>query len=184
MTTARAVADEIRARIPGVGVVKLHKLLYYAQGHHLADLGHPLFEDTISAWDMGPVVGTLWYAEQNDPTGGPSDPLTEGQLNTIAYVVSRYGGLTGNDLIRLSHSEPPWLEANAHRPPGTSVRIETQAIHDHFTRLADEDDGEPLLDAALLQEFLSSADPAGADAPATRPDSPDDIAARLSALSA
>jgi uncharacterized phage-associated protein len=40
-------------------VKKLHKLLYYCQGHHLATFGLPLFDESISAWDMGPVVGTL-----------------------------------------------------------------------------------------------------------------------------
>ncbi|MDQ1633589.1 MAG: hypothetical protein QOJ32_398 [Frankiaceae bacterium] len=65
MTSARDVAAELRQRLPDVGVKKLHKLLYYAQGHHLAALGRPLFSESISAWDMGPVVGEFWWQEQN-----------------------------------------------------------------------------------------------------------------------
>jgi uncharacterized phage-associated protein len=184
-TSARAVADEIRNRIPGVGTAKIHKLLYYAQGHHLADLDEPLFEDTISAWDMGPVVGTLWYSERHNlPSAEERPPLTEAELNTIGYVVSRYGGLTGSDLIRLSHSEPPWLQANAYRRPGSSVRMEAGAIHEHFKRLADEDEDELLLDAVLLQKFLAAADRENASAPIERPDSTEEIAARMAALSA
>jgi uncharacterized phage-associated protein len=57
---ARDVAAALREWLPDLGAVKLHKLLYYCQGHHLARFGEPLFADTISAWDMGPVVGTLW----------------------------------------------------------------------------------------------------------------------------
>jgi uncharacterized phage-associated protein len=184
-TSAGRVADEIRKRIPGAGAAKIHKLLYYAQGHHLADLDEPLFDDTISAWDMGPVVGTLWYAERHNlPRTEEAAPLTEAELNSIGYVVSRYGGLTGSDLIRLSHSEPPWLHANAHRSPGMSVRMEVGAIHDHFKRLADEDEDELLLDAALLQKFLAAADREHASTPAERPDSTEEIAARMAALSA
>ncbi len=177
------VVAEIRRRLPGVGEVKLHKLLYYTQGHHLASLGQPLFIDTISAWDMGPVVGSLWYEERNDVARLDLDEhLTEAELNTIGYVVSRYGGLTGSDLIRLSHSESPWQEANARRPAGQSIRIESESIRTYFTLVADEDDETgPRLDAQMLKEFLAGADAEAACVPG-EPDSMDDIAARLAAL--
>ena len=62
--SARDVAAVLRDRLPGLGTTKLHKLLYYCQGHHLAAFGEPLFAETISAWDNGPVVGTVWRAEK------------------------------------------------------------------------------------------------------------------------
>jgi uncharacterized phage-associated protein len=34
--------------------LKLHKLLYYAQGHYVTDSGAPLFKDDIQAWPHGP----------------------------------------------------------------------------------------------------------------------------------
>jgi uncharacterized phage-associated protein len=40
--------------------LKLQKLLYYAQGWHLAFFDVPLFEDPIEAWRHGPVVGSLY----------------------------------------------------------------------------------------------------------------------------
>ena len=181
-TSARTVADEIRKRIPGVGDLKLHKLLYYSQGHHLAAFGAPLFGDTISAWDMGPVVGTLWYAEKNEGQQHGDDTLGEAELNTIAYVVSRYGGLTGSDLIRLSHSEQPWQDANAHRPARMSVRIEQEAIRTYFAHLADEDEDEPVLDAILVKEFLAKTDPGLRLLRSEHPDSLEEITARLAAL--
>ncbi|MDG4790354.1 hypothetical protein O7626_40865 [Micromonospora sp. WMMD1102] len=61
------VAAEIRRRLPGVDEQKLHALLYYCQGHHLAHTGEPLFREEIVAapadfWDtdrasLPPVVG-------------------------------------------------------------------------------------------------------------------------------
>ena len=110
--SAEDVAAELRKRLPGVGTVKLHKLLYYAQGHHLATFGTPLFKDAISAWDMGPVVGTLWHAERENLTDDQPAPLGEAELNTVGYVVSRYGALSGTDLRHLTHSERPWQDAN------------------------------------------------------------------------
>lgn len=179
-TSARLVADEIRSRISGVGTVKVHKLLYYAQGHHLATFGQPLFRETVSAWDMGPVVGTLWYEESNGVQPQVEDAgLTEGELNTIGYVVHRYGGLTGNDLIRLSHTERPWRQANAERPASTSVRIEQEAIRAYFSEVADEDDEMgPRLDAQALKDFLADADPGAASEPGKM----EDLAARLADL--
>lgn len=65
MLSARDVAKEIRARQPGIGEVKVQKLLYYCQGHHLATFDERLFHERISAFDMGPVVGEVWYADKN-----------------------------------------------------------------------------------------------------------------------
>ena len=110
---AADVAAELRRRLPDLGAKKLHKLLYFCQGHHLADTGRPLFGGSIAAWDMGPVVGGLWKHEQ---THGPvlnGRPLNQAALNTIGFVLSRYGRLTGRDLEILTHGEPPWNAAKA-----------------------------------------------------------------------
>jgi hypothetical protein len=86
--SAHAVAAALRDRLPGLGFKKLHKLLYYCQGHHLAVFDDPLFRETISAWDMGPVVGELWKHGQLGRAPAPGIPLGEAELNTIEYVVS------------------------------------------------------------------------------------------------
>ncbi len=151
---ARDVAAAIRRRLPGVGAEKLHKLLYYAQGHHLAAFDRPLFTQSISAWDMGPVVAALWHEEQTGPeqqTGHvekteaappATADLDQAALNTVGYVVSRYGRLTGRDLEVLSHGEPPWLEANARRQANAeaSERIAPGIMAAYFASDTDEDD--------------------------------------------
>jgi uncharacterized phage-associated protein len=131
--SAHDVADELRRQLPGLLVKKLHKLLYYCQGHHLAHFGEPLFHESVMAWDMGPVVAQLWKAEKDDRGATSPQPLDAGQLNTVGYVVSRYGRLTGHDLELLSHAEDPWRAADAHRPAGGSVRIDTETIRAFFS---------------------------------------------------
>ncbi|MDR1166513.1 MAG: DUF4065 domain-containing protein [Deltaproteobacteria bacterium] len=42
--------------------LKLHKLLYFAQGWRLAYFNFPLFEDPIEAWKYGPVVSSVYFA--------------------------------------------------------------------------------------------------------------------------
>lgn len=156
--SVREVADEVRRRQPGVPHLKLHKLLYYCQGHHLAHTGHRLFVERVSAWDHGPVVGALWFDEQR---AGPAEaasaqPLDEAALNTIGYVLSRYGRLSGRDLEALTHSETPWLDADAQREPGTSVPIDIGGLRDFFRDAGraggDSDEFPP--DSAVIRAFL------------------------------
>lgn len=160
LLSVHEVAAELRARQPGMGRLKLHKLLYYCQGHHLATFGEPLFAETISAWDHGPVVGQLWFAEDRGSEQPPSAEAGEGELNTIGYVMSRYGALSGRDLERLAHNEDPWRLADADRKPRTSTRIPREWIRDYFVREArDEDDDDVVLDAVEVREWLRDAGP-------------------------
>jgi uncharacterized phage-associated protein len=178
--SAHDVAAALRARQPGLPVKKLHKLLYYCQGHHLAAFGEPLFSESVMAWDMGPVVGSLWFSERNgEAPPVPAEALTEAQLNTIGYVVSRYGALTGKDLENLTHSEPPWRTADSLRPAGQSVRIEQDWMRAYFaTDGSAAADQEIPLDAAVVAEWLRDAE-ARRQGPA-RPDTREEILRRLS----
>jgi len=164
MTTysAHDVAVEIRARIPGVGAKKLHKLLYYCQGYHVAAFDTPLFGENIDAWDMGPVVAQLWRDEKHGSLliFGPDDgqPLDEAALNTIGYVVDRYGGLTGADLEAMTHREAPWIEADTARKTGRSDNIPLGTLVEWFKPRQPADDAAdhdlPPIDEAALREWL------------------------------
>lgn len=110
MATAAAVATALRTHVHGyVGRVKLHKLLYYCQAWHATWTGEPLFPERILAWEMGPVVADLWHEEkQNGRPIAVSFSLTDEQRRTLAFVISRYGELTGQQLIDQTHDEAPW----------------------------------------------------------------------------
>lgn len=176
--SAHDVAAVLRDRLPGVPAKKMHKLLYYCQGHHLAAFDEPLFVESVMAWDVGPVVGSLWFDEKNVEGPPPPADLTEAQLNTIGYVLSRYGALTGRDLENLTHSEPPWRTADSHRPAGQSARIELDWMRSYFATdgAAGTDQGMPL-DARAVADWLRDADLRRQE-PA-RPDSREEILRRL-----
>ena len=179
--SAHDVAAVLRDRLPGLPKKKLHKLLYYCQGHHLATFDEPLFVETISAWDMGPVVGTLWYAEKRGEAPTSLRELDEAQLNTIGYVLSRYGALSGLDLEHLTHSEKPWQLANSGRVPGDSARIKLEWIKQYFqTSVSSEAEDEVLLDSAVVTQWLQGADERRKGPP--RPNSPDQLIAKLEEL--
>ncbi|MBX6388329.1 MAG: DUF4065 domain-containing protein [Frankia sp.] len=158
--SARDVAFVLRDRLPGVGTKKLHKLLYYCQGHHLAAFGVPLFREPLAAWDMGPVVSSLWGEEKHGPPVPPRpEELGEAELNTVGYVLSRYGALTGRDLEILSHGELPWIAANQGRLPGSSAPISADLMRQYFATVgaADDTEDEPALDSAEVAAWLSGA---------------------------
>jgi uncharacterized phage-associated protein len=155
--SAHEVAAEIRRRMPGIGVKKLHKLLYYCQGRHLADFDRPLFRESVSAWDMGPVIGKLWYEEKRAQAPVSQGGLDEAELNTVGYVLSRYGKLTARDLEHMTHGESPWQEANQSRPAGGSALISPEELAAYFRSEDDSEDESLLLDEETTRHFLAGA---------------------------
>ncbi len=178
--SAHDIAAELRRRLPGVGTKELHRLLYSCQGHRLSASGAPLFTETISPWDMGPVVGQLWRAEKDGERLTAGVELDEAHLNTIGYVVSRYGALSGYDLEILTHGEPPWREADIRREPGGSAEIEQRWMEEYCAGSARPgEEAQVPLDPVVVAAWLSGAAdrrgaPAGVDDPAA-------IRARLAA---
>jgi hypothetical protein len=107
--------------------------------------------------------------------------LDEAALNTIGYVLSRYGTLSAGDLIRLTHGEDPWQAADGMRKVTgeKSVKIEPDWIKKCFQDKEAEDDEEerPQVDQAALDEWLAEAQ-AQRDRPRQR-DSREELLARL-----
>jgi uncharacterized phage-associated protein len=110
--SAHDVADELRRRLGDVGAVKLQKLLYYAQGWHIAHTGAPMFKETIKAWAKGPVVADVWADEAHERGRPVRRALDDASLATLEYVIERYGALSGRDLIRMTHDEGPWRDVS------------------------------------------------------------------------
>lgn len=163
--SAHDIAAELRRRMPGIGQVQLHKLLYYCQGHHLAFSGQPLFEEPVCAWDMGPVVERLWRAEKRgERLPAPADIADNGVLNTVGYVMSRYGTATPADLIHMTHSESPWQMGDASRRAGGNDEIHVEWMRDYFRAEGAPgagEDGPRIDDATLTEMFRGKTMPEG-----------------------
>jgi len=111
MLSAHDVARELRRRLPAAGDLKIYKLAYYCQGWHLAWTGRPMFEEAMEAWAMGPVVADLWHDEDKGRPRPQARQPDDQAVAVLDYVVTRYGGLSGHDLARMTHSEDPWRNA-------------------------------------------------------------------------
>jgi uncharacterized phage-associated protein len=97
--------------------LKLQKLLYYAQGFHLAVYGRPLFPERIKAWAHGPVVPEVYYQLKKYASGpveiaGEVDraQFTQESLDLLDEVYSVYGQYSAAALRNMSHEEPPWKQ--------------------------------------------------------------------------
>jgi len=155
--SAHDVAAALRERIPGLAGLKLHKLLYYVQAHHLAATGEPVFGETVSAWDMGPVVAPLWQAERDGHPAPPRRQLDNSHLNIVDYVVSRYGRASGIDLMHMTHAEDPWLLADRDRPAKGSAKIRNEWMRDYF-RNEPHDEGEVWFTPEKIAELTAGAE--------------------------
>jgi uncharacterized phage-associated protein len=96
--------------------LKLQKLLYYAQGGHLAFYDVPLFAEAIKAWMHGPVVPQVYHEYKEFGAG----PIRVDRVDLERYpapvrelldeVNSVYGQFTAGKLRLMTHEEPPWKE--------------------------------------------------------------------------
>jgi uncharacterized phage-associated protein len=148
---AGAVANFFLAKSSAITQMKLHKLLYYAQGWYLAVVGRPLLNETITAWKYGPVLPSLYYdlkkfgAQPIDRLTRTMDLQTRAryspQVDADDYVVcglldriwSVYGGLSGQQLSQMTHaSDSPWSRVRERHPELSGVDIPNEEIRRQF----------------------------------------------------
>ncbi|MGL4566934.1 MAG: Panacea domain-containing protein [Fusobacteriaceae bacterium] len=98
--------------------LKLQKLVYYAQGFHLALYDEPLFSDKIYAWQHGPVVESLYHDYKNYGSNGI--PVPEINLDSYSVPIKEllnsiyeiYGQFSAWKLRDMTHEESPWNETS------------------------------------------------------------------------
>jgi uncharacterized phage-associated protein len=114
-------------------ILKLQKLLYYAQGYALALLRRPLFGERIKAWQHGPVVPQVrkeYEAHGRRQLPRPDldllalDPQVRAILDRV-YV--DYGQYAAWALRNMTHEERPWVET------AQSEEIDRRVIAEFFT---------------------------------------------------
>lgn len=115
----QAAVDEIGGE--KMTLLKLLKLLYYAEGCSLALGNGHIFNDPIMAWEHGPVVPSVYFHYEdpyNLPFGDDADMAavkaisSNGQDRAILEEVFQvFGQYSAWALRNKTHQEAPWLEA-------------------------------------------------------------------------
>lgn len=114
-----------------VSNLKLQKLVYYAQGFHLAMFNEPLFNENIVAWEHGPVVEELYHEYKHfgggaipQPENFDSAKFSTKQKDLINEVNEVYGQFSAWKLRNMTHSERPWVETKKNQVIPTELMKE------------------------------------------------------------
>ena len=142
--------------------MKLHKLVYFAHGWHLALTDKPLIDETLQAWDYGPVVPSLYHEFKRfrgnkitelamdvvfvdgstvrviTPKVKKSDQYTRDLLNRVIKV---YGKFSAWQLSAMTHEAgSPWSRARKENPGVSFVGISNKALRDYFKNKAENNE--------------------------------------------
>lgn len=151
-TTIDRAADYIIARLAeaggGLTVLKLQKLLYYAQAWHLAFRNAPLFRGGFQAWIHGPVNRDIYdrfkgskmlysgISERDVTPSFTADSVPFEDRAHIDSVLEVYAAFSGTELEVMTHQEEPWMTARG--------------------GLRDTERCEALIDESLMQRYYSA----------------------------
>jgi uncharacterized phage-associated protein len=103
-----------------MSLLKLGKLLYFAQGWHLGLHGTPLFDDPVLAWREGPVVSevlqALWDIRDRDiaRTGWRCEAghlVPDADRAFLDRIFDEYADEDSQTLVGRARSTDPWLDA-------------------------------------------------------------------------
>ena len=115
--------------------LKLQKLLYYAQGCFLAITGEPLFDDSILAWQHGPVVPNVYHEYKKYGSNGiefdedfDSSTFTKEENEILSEVYKTFGQYSAWKLRNMTHNEEPWKNTKIDN------EINLDLIKDYFKR--------------------------------------------------
>jgi uncharacterized phage-associated protein len=125
MASVFDVADYFLAKTdPELGDImtnlKIQKLAYYAQGFSVVILGRPLFDESIEAWEHGPVCPVLYrkykgnkamaiYPKKDIKEAGK--PFTAKQRKLLDDIYKTYGCFAAWSLRDITHQDTAWHNA-------------------------------------------------------------------------
>lgn len=118
--------------------MKLQKLVYYSQAWSTVWDDDVIFDESIQAWQNGPVVRELWEATKgrfrvDSIQAGDSDSLTVDQKASIDNVLEFYGNKDAQWLSDLTHMEDPWKQAYEQ---AQNTEITPAALVEYYSSIA------------------------------------------------
>jgi uncharacterized phage-associated protein len=119
--------------------LKIQKLLYYAQGYHVAlhGVARPLFTDRLYAWKHGPVVKNVYnhYASYKSGALPQAKFVTAMEPNTREFlneIYRTYGKYSAWALREMTHREAPWLKN--YNSDELDIEIPLSDLHSFFSK--------------------------------------------------
>lgn len=132
-----------------ISPMKLQKLVYYAHGWYAGYVHQPLINESVEAWQYGPVIPSLYHEFKRFGSGPikaracdfvpggfavvapPADPNIRAFLDNVWRNYSRFTGIA---LSEMTHStDSPWHKTWQEHQGMRSVDIPFETINEHFT---------------------------------------------------
>ncbi len=105
--------------------LKLQKMLYYLKGFFIAAIDKKLFDDSIEAWQYGPVVRTAYFhfkdfGNNSISLRGDENIITLPKIEEELFneVMEEYGQFSAIKLMNMTHEELPWKKTFSENPQG------------------------------------------------------------------
>lgn len=138
--------------------MRLHKLLYYCQGWHLAWYGEPLFPEAIEAWRHGPMVPAV---SNRLPDSGGAGDLPPSARKSVEQVWRHFRQFSACGLRDRTRREAPWRNHyhDGNGEAGETIPVDEMAAYfgAEYTRLTGEEPGsEAALEANIANGKLIS----------------------------
>jgi uncharacterized phage-associated protein len=147
MQTIYDIADHILAQTPAPYSLtnrELQKLLYLAQGFHLAQFGEALFQEDFQAWKHGPVNSGIFhkykhlgYHNINKPKNEILKPITEKTAAFLLALTLTFCAIGQYKLIEYSHADTPWASKYI---PDQNVHLSKPELKTYFENFASFED--------------------------------------------
>ena len=109
--------------------LKLQKILYYAQGYHLAYYDKELFSEDFQAWAHGPANEEIYekykdYGFNSIPSPNEEIPeMEDSKCDFLNDIWQTFGIYDGKYLEEQTHKEKPWIEARKGYAPGEKCQV-------------------------------------------------------------
>lgn len=127
--------------------MKLQKLVYYAHGWYSGYTDQPLIDETVEAWQYGPVISSLYHEFKQFGSGSitskaidfdgiqfrevasPEDPTIRKFLENVWENYGKYTAITLSEFTHAANGpwDHTWKESNGTR--GTDIPFKLIASH-------------------------------------------------------
>ena len=120
LTISRYIIDFSDRENFNISNLKLQKLLYFVQCHFLMQKNDICFKDNIEAWNLGPVIPSVYreykkFGAGNIPSSYVHEKIKDDYIEfsdkeLISDVVVRLSEYSAMDLVDITHRQAPWKD--------------------------------------------------------------------------
>lgn len=136
LDVARYIINYENSQSRSVSNLRLQKLLYFIQAQFLVTNHSACFSDTMEAWDLGPVVPSVYHEYKAFGSSSLPRSLSRGAVNIstedrslINRILDKCSRYSTTSLVSMTHRQQPWKTAYERRYDNT---ISLQSMRSFF----------------------------------------------------